>query len=166
MTSSLSAPETEFDSRVLHHIQQRGWTVLNIPEDQEGPGYAFTVGLWANCQHPELILIGQPPELMKSSLSAACQAIHEGKHRFSAGQTTQSVLSGHLCQFVPVPAPSYRDYLGYALWLYGNEEFPALQCVWADPQGRFPWHPDTPDHLREQQPILGTASRAVLPDPA
>ncbi|GGL14342.1 DUF4262 domain-containing protein [Deinococcus radiotolerans] len=157
MLSALSAPETEFDSRVLHLIQQQGWTVLTIPEDPEGPGFAFTVGLWAHDQHPELIMIGQPPDVMERTLSAAGQAIHAQQRRFSDGEVTPDVLDGHLCQFVAAPEQAYRDYLEYALWLYGNEAFPVLQCVWADPQGRFPWHPDAPKTLRAQQPLLGTA---------
>lgn len=158
MMPALSAPETEFDSRVLHLIRQQGWTVLTIPEDPEGPGFAFTVGLWANDQHPELILIGQPPDVMERTLSAACQAVHGGKRRWRDGDVTLGVLDGPICQFVVVPELAYRDYLEYALWLYGNGVFPALQCVWADAQGRFPWDPDAPVHLREQ-PVLGRVSR-------
>ncbi|GGL16124.1 DUF4262 domain-containing protein [Deinococcus radiotolerans] len=161
MTSSLSAPETDFDSSVLHHIKQRGWSVLTIPEDAEGPGFAFTVGLWANCQHPELILIGQPTAAMQAGLSAASQAIHDRQQRYSAGYTTPDLLAGHLCQFIPVPPASYRDYLGYALRLYGNEEFPVLQCVWSDHQGRFPWQPGASDALREQQPTLGSVQQST-----
>lgn len=153
--TAFAAPETEFDSSVLRDINERGWSVLTIPEDAEGPPFAFTLGLWAHAHHPELLMVGQHTENMQGDLNAACRAISAGRPHFEAGQSITGLRTGPTGQFLTVPPSAYRDYLGYALWLYGNQEFPVLQCVWADPHGRYPWHAEAPDLLRQQQPVLG-----------
>ena len=47
-----------------------------------------------------------------------------------------------------------REYLGYAIWFHGGVRFPALQCIWADPEGRFPWDAWFPREARGLQPTL------------
>ena len=39
----------------------------------------------------------------------------------------------------PIARRHYRTYLGYAGWFHGGPRFPALQAVWPDAEGRFPW---------------------------
>lgn len=155
MTTAFATPETEFDSTVLQRIQRDGWTVLGIPEDAEGPGFAFTLGLWMNFQHPELIMVGENPAVMQDLLNTASQAVRDGSRVFAPGQPAEGLLPEHTCQFLTVLPAAYRDYLGYALWLYGQQAFPALQCVWPDQLGRFPWQADAPATFRERQPVLG-----------
>lgn len=155
MTARFPEPENDFDASVLRGIQDHGWYVLKVPEDAEGPGFAFTVGLWANYQHPELIMVGLSLDLMHPLLNLAGGEVRDGRQRFEAGQLSSELIKGHLCTFVEVAPESYRDYLGYALWLYRHESFPVLQCAWPDQQGSFPWQSQFPEALRARQPILG-----------
>ncbi|WP_368051347.1 DUF4262 domain-containing protein [Micromonospora sp. C28SCA-DRY-2] len=30
----------------IGHVQQHGWSVVTIPDDDKGPGWAYTIGLW------------------------------------------------------------------------------------------------------------------------
>jgi hypothetical protein len=41
--------------------------------------------------------------------------------------------------FVEVDPAYYKEYVGYALWMYERPDFPMLQCVWPLKSGHFPW---------------------------
>lgn len=158
MTAPFPEPENDFDANVFRGIQDHGWFVLKVPEDVEGPGFAFTVGLWANYQHPELIIVGLNLDVMHQILNLAGNEVRDGRQRFKAGQLTSELIEGYPCAFAEVALEVYKDYLGYAQWLYRHESFPALQCVWPDQQGYFPWQPQFLDALRTSQPMLGQPS--------
>ena len=68
---------------------------------------------------------------------------------------TSELLEGYLCEFLRVPASTYREFFGYARWFYKGDSFEALQCVWPDRHGRFPWDGDVTEGVRARQPLLG-----------
>lgn len=155
MSVTFPEPENAFDTEVLQGIQQQGWFVLNVPEDVEGPGFAFTVGLWMNYQHPELVMFGLDADVMHRILNLAGDEISRGAQQFEPGDFTASLLDGAMCCFVKIGAEAYPEYLGYAVWLYSHQAFPALQCIWPDRQGHFPWQPQFAPALMSRQPLLG-----------
>jgi len=48
----------EGDKQLLSDVQTYGWHVLIIEEDDEGPGYGFSVGLFHTFGHPEVVVFG------------------------------------------------------------------------------------------------------------
>jgi len=52
------------DAQVPADIETYGWHVIEVPEDDEGPGFAFTIGLFRRFEHPELIVFGLPMNTM------------------------------------------------------------------------------------------------------
>ena len=74
--------------------------------------------------------------------------------KFAGGESASRVIEGFDVQFSVVQHDHYREYLGTASWYYKNANYPALQCIWPDRQGRFPWDDDFPATLRAIQPIL------------
>lgn len=155
MTLPFPEPEDEFDATLLRGIQECGWYVLKVSEDIEGPGFAYTVGLWGNYQHPELIIFGLDLDVMHQILNVAGNAIREDQRRFEPGELDAGLVEGYSCAFVNVAPEAYQEYLGYARWLYRQQDFPALQCVWPDRRSYFPWQPDFSEDLRTRQPLLG-----------
>ncbi|AZI44381.1 DUF4262 domain-containing protein [Deinococcus psychrotolerans] len=155
MNPQFPEPENDFDVDVLRGIQEYGWFVLKVPEDAEDPGFAFTVGLWANYLHPELIMFGLSLKVMHEILNLAGNEVSRKMRRFESGQQAEGLIEDHSCTFMDVGSEAYDEYLGYAQWLYRKQMFPVLQCVWPDRQGFFPWHAGFLEELRSHQPILG-----------
>ena len=91
---------------------------------------------------------------MHAILNMAGAEIRGGR-RFVAGATTEVLLEGYACEFACVPVTCHREYLGFARWFYGGDDFVALQCVWPDRSHRFPWHEGTAPTFRQIQPVLG-----------
>jgi hypothetical protein len=126
------------DAKVLSDINQFGWHIVLVQEDEKGPGFAFSIGLYQNYKHPEIIIVGLRPDTMHRMINVVGEEIKKGR-RFENGKDYSDILEGFKCNFRLVLKHNYKDYLGYALWYYKKEDFPVLQCVWPDKSGKFPW---------------------------
>ncbi|MFE9453549.1 DUF4262 domain-containing protein [Streptomyces sp. NPDC006739] len=46
------------DLAIIENVQQHGWHVVMVPEDEIGPGFAYTIGLAHTHGAPELAMFG------------------------------------------------------------------------------------------------------------
>jgi len=153
--SSLPEPADDHDRKLLADVERHGWHVIGVEGDEEGPGFAYSIGLYHSFRHPELILFGLPVRVMHHIINGIGEQVRAGKH-FEHLDESGDVLDGYNVAFRTVERGPYRDYLGYARWFYRGDDFPALQCVWPDSRHRYPWHPEaTPDLIR-RQPVLSS----------
>ena len=74
--------------------------------------------------------------------------------RFGDGQFAGGFLEGFDCVFREVDRAHYRDYLGWARWLYRSNEFPTLQLVYPTTSGVWPWQPEASEWFRKWQTML------------
>ena len=141
------------DIQFLDHVKQYGLEVVSIFEDERGPGFAFSVGLYDVYNHPEILIIGLPQEVAHRVLNNLADDIKKGKH-YTSEISYAGILKNHQCQFKTIDTQHYREYLGFAMWYYGGENFPALQCVWPDKNQLFPWDKKFDKKLQWYQPVL------------
>jgi hypothetical protein len=154
----LPAPEDDHDRAILGDIRRVGWSVIQIePDDEEdsGPLYSFSVGLFHTHNHPEIILLGLSHEVAGQIINDVGAAVAAGQ-QIESGRTYDDFASVPLA-FVEVDRAHYREYVGYALWLYGGPAFPMLQCVWPLKSGHFPWDRGYDKGGAAIQPFLGRA---------
>ena len=140
-------------ARIEKDIQSWGCHVIRVPEDDEGPGFAFSIGFHERFDHPEVIVTGLPLDLMHDIVNGIAEVLLEGK-RYEVGQRYGEILDAYECAFVEVDRSFYYDFLGTARWYYGNDDFDVLQCVWPDRDGRYPWDDACAPGLVEAQPLL------------
>lgn len=142
-----SNPESTFADYVLDQVQpvidRSGWAVQAVG----GPvPLAYTVGLTA-AGGPELVVSGKDPEAAYDLLDAALAGEEPLRH-------------GRRCDLMAGPAllvlrVARVERLEVARFLYGGA-LTALQLVWADALGRWPWeHPPG----RAGQELLGPWAR-------
>jgi hypothetical protein len=141
------------DAQMRDDIATYGWHVIKVYEDEEGPGFAFTIGLFQRFGHPELIVFGLPLDTMHLMLNGAGEAVRAGQP-FAAGQNYDNILEGYDCTFRPVSRKHYEAYLGSARWYYEGDGFPVLQLIWPDREHRYPWAAPADAWIREAQPVL------------
>jgi len=154
----LPTPKDDNDRKVLADIDQIGWTVIGVEADDEGPGFAFSVGLFHTLEHPEVFIMGLHTQTAHRIINHIGEAIRAGE-RFKAGQQYQEIIAGFSIVFTEMDRRHYREYLGYAGWFYRGPNFPVLQCVWPDKQGVFPWQPGYDSRFFQLQRVLkGDAS--------
>jgi hypothetical protein len=150
----------EIDPRVLRDVARHGWHVVKVLEDDQGPAHAFSIGLHETHGHPEIVATGPDLDVLHRLVNAVGEDVREGR-RFEADRAYDGIVTGLRCHFRAVHPTNYPDFLGYAGWYYGGAGFPALQCVWPDPEGRFPWEAGFPPPLARWQPDLGQPRRPV-----
>ena len=132
-------PEDNRDERMLANIRQHGWPVVCIPDDDEGPGFTFTVGVYLRTLQPEILMMGVPIEPSHRVLNAIAEYLMAGG-RIAPEQRYSGFVDGRDVMFRPIHQSQFREFLGYANWFYRplGASFPAFQCIWPDLKGIFP----------------------------
>jgi hypothetical protein len=146
-------PQDESEAKLLADVKDPGWHVIGVTEDDEGPGFAYTIGLLHSYRHPEIIIFGLDVPILWRIVNVIGEKVKQGE-KFENNQEGEDILEGYLVFFRLVQKRHYREYLGYARWFYEGDAFPALQCVWPDKANRYPWHPDASELFRQRQPVL------------
>lgn len=164
------APDTNPDDdaiarKVRADIERVGWHVVLIPPDERTAGWAHTVGLLERFDHPELLVFGGDLERIGPLLNAVAARVREGA-RLEAGSLLEGIVQG-LPLAVRAVAPRWVEpFLGNAAWHAERPDLPALQILWPDPAGRFPWDPGFDPAWRDDQPRLeAEAIQEALPEP-
>jgi hypothetical protein len=140
------------DERVLKDIETCGWHVVLAPEDGEGPGFAYTVGLFETFQHPEVIIFGLPLKIMHRTLNCVGELVRGGL-TLTPGGASSEVIENYEVRFETVAKRHFRLF-GYAMWFYEVDDFPTLQSLWPGASGDFPGDSDAPEWLTRAQPLL------------
>ena len=153
------AGEDASEQKVIDDIATHGWHGVYIGADEDGPGYAFTIGASHSFGLPEFLIVGLPQATAMQILDLALDAARSGAITDFAA-TTDALLEGHPCAFVRVPQAQYRDVVGYARWYYGGNDFTLYQIVWPSRDGHFPWDAAASAAYCAGQPLLGPAPRA------
>jgi Domain of unknown function (DUF4262) len=146
-------------ARVRALIEQHGWmvqAVLPTATDPATPPCFYTVGLTSFGQHPELIAFGLPPETATWLLNTLGDRVREGE-QLTTGQRLEGLLEdGYALELLAVDNPT--EVLTIATDLFGSD-VRALQLVWPDTNGCFPWDPGFDPRFTIFQPLLGSPPR-------
>ncbi len=138
-------PRTQLTVDTIH---QHGWQVTMIPADAQGPGWAYTIGLWHRHRIPELAMFGLDVRLMQTVLNDLGERAVDGQP-LEADQERHDVASVPVV-LKPVDYRWYRAFFGTALGYYRKPPLPFLQVVWPNRDGVFPWQPGGEDLLARQ----------------
>ena len=144
---SVKIAKDEKEQKAIEDIRNHGLHIIHVHDDSQGRGFTYSIGLFENYGHPEVIIFGLRIELTGVMLNNMAYDIKEGK-TFTAGNFHEGVLDDFLCYFGEVPRKHYRDYVGWARWFYEGDNFPLLQCVYPTVAGKFPWEKDFPEDAR------------------
>jgi Domain of unknown function (DUF4262) len=141
----------EYFDELRATIRTHGWVVQYVESDRTP--YAYTIGLHDQGL-PELLVTGVSPQ-------RATRLLNKFAHDALCGATLQpgqqiSVPTGPLVEIVSVDNPD--AHMNFAMAL-GGPDVRALQVVWADGRGRWPWAVGFGDG-RAWQPVLGCRQNA------
>jgi len=143
---------TASERAILESIAESGVHVEHVATD-DGPGFSFTVGLWETFGQPEVLVFGLEDEVAQDLLDEIADQADEGK-TFVVDSSHDGLLQHYPARFLAVPKGFYREFLGVAVWAYEGDDFPVVQLVWPDKQGRWPWEQGVREVFRDRQPVL------------
>ena len=132
----------QFRATMLKH----GWALQYVESDRTP--YAYTIGLHDRGL-PELLVTGVSPQRAARLLNRLAERAVDGEPPTRGEQI--ALRAGPLIEIVEVEHPD--AHMDTAVAFYGSE-FRALQLVWADGQGRWPWDARFGGR-RGGQPVLG-----------
>jgi hypothetical protein len=141
------------EADTIGNVQQYGWSVIMVPEDNQGPGWAYTIGLWHTHNSAELAMFGLDVTLMKTCLNHLGNQIAAGQPA-AADQENHDVIERYPVHLKQIDHRWYKAFFGRAIGFYRRQPIPFLQVVWPDRHGRFPWDADNDPHLQQRQPQL------------
>lgn len=142
------------DEKLIADIEEFGWHVLHVLEDDSGPRFSYSIGLFKTFGHPEIILIGLKHELAHTLIDNFGHDIESGR-KYQSGQFYSDILDDFRCLMIDVKKEHYHEHFGYAKWYYKSDNFPALQCIYPTVEGVYPWENEWPADIKYLQPILG-----------
>jgi hypothetical protein len=140
----------------VRNVEEHGWSVLMIPADEHGPGFAYTIGLWHSHRAPELAMFGLDVEVMKSCLNDLGTRAAGGE-LLAAEQAYDDVIESYPVRLKPIVLTWCNTLFGRTIGFYRRPPIPFLQVLWPDRDGRFMWDAGSDDALRRRQPQLWLA---------
>ncbi len=141
------------DNSLIKDIEKYGWVALIVEATDYLPSFAYTVGLWKNYNHPELIAFGFTRKTLQAILNIGGELVKDGQI-LQTGCSYANFFNGGLVQFIKADQRNLKDYLGYAIWFNQTQEFSALQLVWTDRNGKYPWETGFEEEFIYRQPLL------------
>jgi len=144
-------PQDSLDEQIYREILADGCSILSFRGTQTAPEFTYSVGLYLNFLHPELLLMGLHPDTAAAIIARLRDEAAGGLTTEAGSVRTDLFEDGRPVRFIPVPSERYLDYLGRNCSFYlsifrptmpsPDFRFPVLQGVWPDRQGRFPDEP-------------------------
>lgn len=154
MNDQHSQHDIESKQAILADIEKFGCHIAIFEPDNYLPGFAYSIGLYTNYGHPEIICFGLKTEVLGSVINHARDLIKSGES-LTTNQLYPDFLDDYPIQFVEVNKAFYPNYLGYAGWFYDRSfDFRVLELVWPDKQHNFPWDESFNPDWKFQQPLL------------
>lgn len=143
----------EYVHAVREKVAEYGWMAQGVIANENQPGWLYTIGL-AAVGHPEIIIVGLPPKVAHSLLAQMADEILSNQKRFEPGPEYSGYLAdGFKVTFLDVADVGEGDWFNIAHSYYGDHDFEALQMVWPDKEGHFPWDPQY--DVRYHQCLVG-----------
>ncbi len=134
--------DISFDKTLLGNIATHGWAPVSVFggwTEEDSPSLVYTVGLYKNYGHPELLISGIPTRVSLDILAPVVERIKLGES-FVHGQMDTWALNGCPICFAAIPQKLVSSHMGKSELAYDLPP-PALQIYWPDSSGNFPWAP-------------------------
>ncbi len=127
--------------KISGQLREHGWAL--ICTEHQGIPLQFTLGLTLKFHHPDLEVVGLPPDLGQAMLENLVERIRAGE-RLEPGTFFSNLKKGY--DFFLVDNPI--DLEGPPVT--GKR----LRLIWPDANHRFPWHADCDPYCAAQSLLL------------
>jgi Domain of unknown function (DUF4262) len=144
-------------NRIKEDIELYNCHVIKVMEEDDLPGFGYSIGLFERFNHSEVIIVGLKLDLIHSLINSIAEGVSNGK-RFESYTFYPDILDNFDCFVVDVANSNYDEYVGQALSYYGNRDFPLVQCIYPTVKGAYPWQDEWPKDINGLQPILGNVN--------
>lgn len=140
-------------------IETEGWALEPVTPDADTdpptPAYAYTIGLPALVDFPELAVFGLTPVAARGLLGLVVDA-RRGGTEIPIGVELVGLLDNELrCAFAPIDTDRFGEFFRTAGAWYRGQPFSMVQLVYPDRNGFMPYEAGFDQRLRYAQPLVG-----------
>lgn len=139
--------------RTKSNIEKFGLQVIMVSATDYSPPFAYSIGLYKSYQHPEIICFGLPNDLIHAIINDIADLVKKGE-KIKPSKNYYNIFKDSRAEFLEVDERNIDDYFAAAINFYETIKFPALQLVWTDRNGKFPWEENFEDKFLHDQPFL------------
>ncbi|WDF61995.1 DUF4262 domain-containing protein [Flavobacterium sp. KACC 22758] len=146
------------------NIEKYGLQVILIESTDYLPSFAYSIGLWKEYNHPEIICFGLSTSLLHTIINDVAEIIKKNE-TIVEGKNYTNIFKNSRAEFLKVHPNNISDYFGTAINFYEREDIPALQLVWTDRSNKFPWEENFEEEFLYRQPLLDRNSDFKFREP-
>lgn len=147
----------DYENRLLKNVEEYGWQCLSVFDNGgEKPDFSYSIGFPVTLGAPEFIIFGLKSDVAHDILWSVFNFLKDGREVADMDRWSDLVV-GYDCILRDVhPSNIVRDYFNSAMWFHGPPEdsLKAMQIVWPDADGIFPWEPGCAEWVCQDQPPL------------
>ena len=151
------ADDAEIRARVLQEVaarvQERGWTFIFTPFEGHPIAFGYSVGFTATFGYPEAMVLGLGHETTAFVLSRLAEKLAAGERPEPGGFIELGLNFPVVLRTVPAETARGRMYVANAFYEGRPDGYEAVQVVWPDARGRFPWEAGH-ERTGSYQPLL------------
>ncbi len=141
-------------------IETTGWALEPVAADAESdppsPGYAYSIGLPAAVQFPEVAVFGLTPVAANGIVTLVADACRGGTE-IPLGVEVVGLLDNELrCMFAPIDLQRWGPLFATAHAWYRGEPFEMVQLLYPDRNGFMPYEAGYEQRMTLAQPVIGT----------
>ncbi len=144
-----SRPTHRVNEKLEALVRSRGWAVVTV---SGSPGFSYSVGL-AERELPEIIVFGVGTEQGPKIVGDYARSVIE-RGPMAINSALEGVIDGFRAVLRRLTSPEAEQYLK-AAWVRSAGAMTAMQMVWPDPKGNFPWEGGFDASFLSFQPLLG-----------
>ena len=143
--------------QIRHNVETYGCHVMAVFPTKAHPGvpWAYSIGIPTTFPGAaEVIVVGLDPDTAHAIINNVVAEMRKGK-TFADGQEAHGLVKKLPLTFRKVAERHYDNYVGQGqIYHKSDSNWPLLQIIWPDTQGRFPWQEGFEDRFRAKQPLL------------
>lgn len=128
----------KIDQFVQTSIKKHGWCCMGVFAEEGSPAFSYSIG-FNLLNHPEIIVCGLPNETAHELMSEVYRRIKKGTMTIKDGDTFDDLANMPL-HFIKISESAKQKMMLLTNKYYNHWDFDALQMIWPDPAGRFPWN--------------------------
>lgn len=123
----------------VRRVQERGWTFIFTAYEGHPIAFGYTVGFTRTFAYPEAVVLGLGPETTAFVLSRLAEKLAAGVRPVPDARLDLGLNFPVVLRTVPVDAARGCMYLANTYYEARPDGYRAVQVVWPDAHGRFPW---------------------------
>lgn len=125
-------------SKVDENISKYGFHITYVLEDEKGPSFWYSTGLFKNYKIPEIFISGLPQNLSFDLVGDYVEEFKEKTVPINLKINSPTEYFEFQILFIEVDNKNLEKYVYSSTRFYGDNEYKYLQLIYPDTKGLFP----------------------------